>query len=210
MQRTRTTPATFSADFMGMENRSQTYYGKGSSTLALRRELLECVRFVLREERPELTLLGGNIYREMVRQGELTIAEAVAEIWQFVDAEVQTDRWTENDPDIAQAYAELQDFENTHQTEPPIAFQEFRHPHHKEHDALVRCLFAAQRRLAVRLLRQDGEDAIADLVEDHEDVLNLIVESGETQRGTIDREELEAGNYSELRLYSKDGRKIHF
>src|SRR5688500_18090466 len=100
------TPETFEAAFMAKPDKYCQFY-ETAKNYPIRREFIQIIHEVLRNEDPGL--LGGSLIRAMVRANQISVAEAVKEIWSYVDAEVETDAVMRRDPITGPLWERFQD-----------------------------------------------------------------------------------------------------
>lgn len=168
--RTRTTPETFAADFMATPGSYPDCFP------AFRRKYINIVQEVLRRHDPRL--LGGPILREMVKADQLTIAEAVRDIWELAEAEAEVPDNFMSDPIAKAIHDELEELERLAS---PKLWQESDNPYHEQGMAVHARMMARQRELAVDHLREQGENALADLAEYFPNTLDLLIASTKTR-----------------------------
>lgn len=182
MSRSKITPETFASAFMSRPCRSQVHYGEQSAPTALRRELLTVIHEVLRSEiRPGAPILiGGSMLREMVKAKAITLAEAVAEIWEYAEAEAGTDRWIRADDTLRKLVAEDEILEASSPKNPRRA-------------ELAEQISDRVHEIAVNILREDDEHEIADLAENYPNTLKMLCDSRPLDREVLDLTDLEHG-----------------
>lgn len=170
--RTRTTPETFAVDFMATPGNYDDCFP------AFRRKHLHIVQEVL--QRHDTRLLGGPILRAMVKADQITIAEAVQDIWELAEAESQVPDNFMKDSEAARIQAELEELERQAS---PALWEDYDHPLHEQGLATFERLRARQRELTIEHLREQGENPLADMAESFPNTLRLIIASA----NTIDR-----------------------
>ena len=155
--RTRTTPETFEADFMNGDR------ALAQDFPAIKRQYMNIIQAVLRRYNEDP---GGALLRVMVDAKEISLAEAVMEIYDYCEAEVDTDNKIQADPEATALEAEYEAL--------PDGSHEPEHPAHEQYlDSVARCKESVRIR-AIAMLRKHGEHAIADLAEFHPGTLTLL------------------------------------
>lgn len=197
MQRQRTTLATFEADFLGKPDPSSTFYG--CRELAFRRGCAGLIHEICRQA--NVNSIGGSLFRSMVRAGEITLAEAVRLMWEYADAEAGTDRRHQDDYDLRQLDADMADLGRHAHEETDPDYSKF--------VELSRVEKALERNLAIRLLRADGEDELADIAEDHPEVIRLLC-YGPYPEGLYNLEDFESGSRAQIVVIEPDPKFVEF
>lgn len=187
------TPETFADVWLAKPDLHQELYGVPQT--ALRRELAGVLCEILRSESPNL--LPGNMLRAMVRAKEITVAEAVSELWNTAEADAETNGRFSRDPVVGPLWDRYCDLVEQSDGEGPALTPEEK----AEKGRIEEVMSDREKVITLEILRNAGESEIADLAEFFPGTLSLMRQIN--PHGFLCVSELEPDRLTELKVVDK-------